>query len=318
MSWWRFGRRVQSAEDFERRRLARFRQFVAFVQDSSPWYERVIAERGIDTGTCRPEDFPVLTKEDVAAHLGEVPEAPQPEGVLVAEVTPDAVRKLNELQPAAIRGRASALAILAAKQMDGDLWIRPASITSTGEPLARVQRRLIEGAFGECLRDVYWSREHGCMGVREAGCSEMGFNETDLIPERHEDHTLVTNLKNREVPLIRYRMNDVPQAGYVGRAEDSPRFLNRFGEEARLTCAAVLEVDVPQIRQYQIQVMNRTQFDLLVVPDPGASRRAAFEALRVHFGEALRAREMGNVCFDVIETDEIPVDPKSGKFQFVV
>lgn len=157
------------------------------------------------------------------------------------------------------------------------------------------------------------------MGVREPGSGEMGLNETDLIFERREDHTLVTNLRNRETPMIRYRMNDVLQPGYVARAEDAPRFLNRWGEEDRLPAAAVLEVDVPHIREYQLRLLNRTQFDLLVVMDPGASRgnrRGAVEALRVHFGEALRAREMGNVCFEVVETDEIVSG--SPKYAFVI
>jgi phenylacetate-coenzyme A ligase PaaK-like adenylate-forming protein len=50
-----------SPELREARNLARFRELVAFVQENSPWYRRIIKENQIDPAQCRPEDFPVLT-----------------------------------------------------------------------------------------------------------------------------------------------------------------------------------------------------------------------------------------------------------------
>lgn len=50
-----------SPELREERNLARFRELVAFVQEASPWYRRIIKENQIDPKHCRPEDFPVLT-----------------------------------------------------------------------------------------------------------------------------------------------------------------------------------------------------------------------------------------------------------------
>lgn len=45
----------------EERNLARFRELVAFVHKTSPWYRKVIEENRIDPERCRPEDFPVMT-----------------------------------------------------------------------------------------------------------------------------------------------------------------------------------------------------------------------------------------------------------------
>lgn len=59
-------------EEKERRNLARFRDLVSFVQQSSPWYRRVIETHRIDPRTCRPEDFPVLTAAMVAENLDDI------------------------------------------------------------------------------------------------------------------------------------------------------------------------------------------------------------------------------------------------------
>ena len=56
----------------EARQLAKFRRLVRFAQRRSPYYARVIAERKIDPEHCTPQDFPVLTKRDVAQQFDEL------------------------------------------------------------------------------------------------------------------------------------------------------------------------------------------------------------------------------------------------------
>ena len=41
----------------------KFRKLVAFVAENSPFYGDIIRRRGIDPSSCRPEDFPELTKD---------------------------------------------------------------------------------------------------------------------------------------------------------------------------------------------------------------------------------------------------------------
>ncbi|MHC4667672.1 MAG: phenylacetate--CoA ligase family protein [Planctomycetota bacterium] len=62
----------RSREQLEARNLARFRRFVAFVAARSPYYARIVEERGIDAAQARPEDFPVLTKSDLIEHFDEI------------------------------------------------------------------------------------------------------------------------------------------------------------------------------------------------------------------------------------------------------
>ena len=61
-----------SRADFERARLARFRQFAWLRHADLPYYQRVMRERAIDFDQCSPEQFPVLTKTDLIEHFDEV------------------------------------------------------------------------------------------------------------------------------------------------------------------------------------------------------------------------------------------------------
>ncbi len=56
----------------ELRNLARFRELVSFVQQTSPWYRRIIDQHRIDPATCRPQDFPYLTTAMVKENLDQI------------------------------------------------------------------------------------------------------------------------------------------------------------------------------------------------------------------------------------------------------
>jgi phenylacetate-CoA ligase len=56
----------------EMRNLARFRDLVAFVQGTSPWYRRVMKENGINPLTCQPEHFPFLTSAMVRENFDDI------------------------------------------------------------------------------------------------------------------------------------------------------------------------------------------------------------------------------------------------------
>ncbi len=52
--------------------MRKFRVLVKLAQERSPYYRRVMAERGMDARTCVPGDFPMLTKADVLAHFDDI------------------------------------------------------------------------------------------------------------------------------------------------------------------------------------------------------------------------------------------------------
>jgi phenylacetate-coenzyme A ligase PaaK-like adenylate-forming protein len=59
-------------EQFEAMKLSKFRKLVAHVQQRSPYYAELIKERGIQSSTCRPTDFPVLTKPVLMANFDRI------------------------------------------------------------------------------------------------------------------------------------------------------------------------------------------------------------------------------------------------------
>jgi phenylacetate-coenzyme A ligase PaaK-like adenylate-forming protein len=64
--------RQLSREQFEKKRLARFRRFARYIQRKSPWYAQIMSEQKIDPADCVPAQFPVLTKSAVMEHFDDI------------------------------------------------------------------------------------------------------------------------------------------------------------------------------------------------------------------------------------------------------
>src|SRR4026209_360388 len=58
--------------ELDAEKLVKFRRFVRDVEPRSPYYRRIITERGIDLETCTPSDFRVLTKSLRMKHVDEI------------------------------------------------------------------------------------------------------------------------------------------------------------------------------------------------------------------------------------------------------
>ncbi len=62
----------RSASEIAAWRLKKFRRLVAHAAENSPYYQEIIAERGIDIRTCQPEDFPPLTKREAMTNFDRI------------------------------------------------------------------------------------------------------------------------------------------------------------------------------------------------------------------------------------------------------
>jgi phenylacetate-CoA ligase len=246
----------------------------------------------------------------------------------------ETIAGMNEYQPDVIAGYASGLKVLAEKQLSGELRIRPRGIHSSGEPLLDADRAVIEKAFGKCVRNVYVSSEHMFMGLKEPGWTSMRLLEDDLVFEICPDHVLVTNLFNRALPLIRYRMNDVltpletsEHAPYraisdiIGRIEQSAGFTNEHGVRDSISPHTINEIIIPHVSRFQLRITGGDAFTFAIVFDPAAcaqQRDAATEAASRRLREILKQKEMSNVRFDVLACEELPIDPATRKFRLIV
>jgi len=421
-----------SRSEFLERRLARFREFAAFVKTNSPYYRRIMDERKIDPASCVPDQFPVLTKTDLIKHFNDIitvrdvtyqniadflhkPSSPETmlrnryvvihtsgssgevgffvydpkawahavaglsrakgfsfvqrrrkrigfmgatQGHFAGVTSASAVRAfplnlfyalrtfeinrplreaivgLNAYQPDIVVGYGTALKALAEKQLEGELKIKPEVLTNSGEPLLAADRQIIEQAFGQCVRNFYTCSEHMFMGLKEAWQESMCLFEDELIFEINPDHTLITNLFNRTLPMIRYRMSDILTplqsrehhpyqaiAEVAGRVESQARFKNRHGSVDGISPHTINEILVPHVRQFQMRLRDPESFDFAVVLQAGIhqdQKHQALTAARSTLSAILVEKEMHNVRFDVLPVDEIPVDPRTGKFRLIL
>ncbi len=67
-------RRVQrlSRDQLVAEQSAKFRRLVRLAYERSPFYRAIIESRGLDLDSCRPTDFPVLTKQMVAENFDRI------------------------------------------------------------------------------------------------------------------------------------------------------------------------------------------------------------------------------------------------------
>ena len=245
------------------------------------------------------------------------------------------VSGLNEFQPHVLVGYASALKILADGLEAGALRIKPHTVESSGEPFNREDRAWLRSVFGVAPLNVYSCTEHMLMGMSGSADGGMLLFEDDLIFELQSDHTCITNLFNRTLPLIRYRMEDVltpvqnvrstlpyrTVKEIVGRNEHIPYLRNVHGDEDFISPHIINEFFVPGLRRFQMQLHDHSSFLFKVCLESGLDSTGQATVLRKvdeRWREILAEKQMQNVTFQVKEVPALDVDAKTGKFRLVL
>ncbi len=247
----------------------------------------------------------------------------------------DVIDQLNAQQPHVLGGYNTALKLLAAKQREGVLHVAPESIVTGGEPASAADLAEFKAAFGGEVFNNYGSSEHLLMGVLGPHESAMTLFDDDLIYEPHDDHTIVTNLFNFTLPLIRYRMSDVIRPiqdassnspylkieGLVGRSETVPMFANEDGTMDFISPHTIGEIFVPGVQRFQMHLLGPALFRFAVCLDSmltPARRAESISGVEQRLRAILEQKRMRNVTPQIEVVDDLPLDPKSRKFQLVV
>lgn len=246
----------------------------------------------------------------------------------------DTIDGLNRFQPDVLVGYTTALLSLAEKQRAGTLNLALAQIVCSGEPTTKADKEVLKGAFGAVLVNGYGCSEHLRIGRSEPDGDEIVLYDDDLILEPQPDHVLVTNLFNHTLPLIRYRMGDILQPmasqrhapylvidGLVGREEMQPVFRNQDGIEEFVSPHSIRPTHVDGVRRFQMRLLSDTRFDLLICLEDSldaGERAACLAAMEQRMRAVLSRKRMDNVVFDVLEVDDLPVDPVTRKFRVIV
>lgn len=247
---------------------------------------------------------------------------------------PSVISGLNAFQPDVIFGYTTALKILGEEQRAARLKIRPMAIMATGEMVTQADMSFLSEAFGGAsASSIYACTEHMMMGVSNPDGETMTLTDENLIFEIHEDHTLITNLFNYTMPLIRYRMSDIlrvvsePDArrivinNLVGRMEQMPTFVNSAGAKDFISPHTINEVFVQGVTRFQMQITGPTSFRFPICVDAtlsDAARNAAAAGVTARLREILQQKGLGNVTFEVPIVAAIPLDERTRKFQLIV
>jgi phenylacetate-coenzyme A ligase PaaK-like adenylate-forming protein len=131
---------------------------------------------------------------------------------------------LQAFDPDEISGYPSALAPLAAAQVDGELAIAPRLISTAGEVRTPEVTRLIEQAWNATPHNMYGTTEGGVFGIDCTEHAGIHISEDLIVPEILDaegtpvpdgelgERLLITSLVGRTLPLIRYELGDVVRA----------------------------------------------------------------------------------------------------------
>ncbi len=253
----------------------------------------------------------------------------------VNDPLPRTIAQLNEFQPDAVIGYTTALKILADKQLSGDLNISPVMVSTGGEAQSAADRELLRKAFKCNVSNIYGCTEHLIVGFSNTDDDTMIIYDDDLIYEFHDDHSVVSNLFNFTLPLIRYRMSDIFKLveddhsmepyriihSMVGRSEIVPTFINRDGSEDFISAFTIIELFIPGVSRFQMRIIDEAHFEFAVCLESGLDdngREAAIAATQRRLREILNQKLMDNVSFEVTVADDLPVNEKTGKYQLIV
>jgi phenylacetate-coenzyme A ligase PaaK-like adenylate-forming protein len=256
---------------------------------------------------------------------------------------PEIVKRLNDLQPAMFAGYSSALGVLAQEQIEGRLKIHPAIVISSAEPLSDENRALIQQAFGVPPRNNYGCSEGGVMGF-ECRQGHMHLNADWVIFEpvdaQHNpipagqlsDRTLITNLANRVMPIIRYELGDrvslspepcscgktLPVVNVEGRTDEILRFRASDVQTVPVLPLALWSVikETPGVLRFQAIQAAPDQLKIRLEAKDSADDAGTWQRVLARTGEYFTQQGLSNVA--ITRAPEPPMrDPKSGKFRNV-
>jgi phenylacetate-CoA ligase len=246
---------------------------------------------------------------------------------------PEVVGKINDFRPDALLGYTTALKMLGDQQRAGILNIKPVAVIATGEMVTAADLQLLSQAFGGARAlSMYACTEHMMLGISNPDGDTMTLMDDNLIFEFYEDHSLITNLFNYTLPLIRYRMSDIlrpvsaPRArriviqNLVGRTEQMPLFVNGAGTQDFISPHTINEIFVEGVTRFQMQITGPSSFRFPICVEAALNdgqRQAAAAGVKMRLGEILAQKGLGNVTFDVPIVADIPLNERTRKFQLI-
>ena len=189
-------------------------------------------------------------------------------------------RQLDEYQPTHLATYPTAACLLAERQRQGRLRLRPRQVWTGGEQLSEGARQFIEQTFGCPVRDGYGASEflplaaacpHGTLHVNaDWVILEPVDAQHRPVPDGVASHTaLLTNLANGLQPLIRYDLGDsvtrlpacacgstLPAIRVEGRCDDVLTLRTASGAPVTLLPLALVTVLEDEVGVHRFQLVQ--------------------------------------------------------------
>lgn len=238
---------------------------------------------------------------------------------------------IRQFKPTGIYGTPSWLNELVQAARGGSAPLPPARVVWTSsEVLAAPVRAEIERGFGCVVRDVY-----GCTELKDiaAECThgrrhinfETSFVEVLSDSDDGVGSLVITNLVNRAMPLIRYRIGDLGrlESGSCPCGRAAPWISDIDGREVDLVemagggkispyaLSTLIATDVA-IARFQMIQRTTTEIEIQYVPHPGADADVA------GLTGALRSVVDGKLRFSFNRVDRIAERTPAGKHQILI
>lgn len=155
----------------------------------------------------------------------------------------------------------------------------------------------------------------------------------NLIPAGQlSDRTLITNLANRVMPIIRYELGDrvsldpqrcpcgitLPVVNVEGRTDEILRFRSATGRSIPVLPLALWSIikETPGVQRFQAIQTVPDQMKIRLEAKHAEEDSATWQRVAARVGEYFANQGLGNVA--ITRAPELPMrDPKSGKFRNV-
>lgn len=251
--------------------------------------------------------------------------------------------QIQQFRPHILGGYGSAVHRLAVQQRRGHLDIAPETVISSGEPLTDRMSQDITDAFGVRPLNLYAMSESLAIGVSchqgkaihlfdDWHCVEIVDSQGRPAEPGTSGHVRLTNLYNYTQPLIRYETTDeailvdepcpcgwpFPRVDAIaGRTEEKLWFERSDGTADYIHPFTIAGLHVPGLEKWQVVQSQPSELCVKckVAGDPhevaGSVVRELTRILKdKHLEHAVRLQT------EIV--DDIPNDPKTGKFRIVI
>ncbi|MCJ7571832.1 MAG: hypothetical protein MUO82_08155 [Candidatus Thermoplasmatota archaeon] len=249
----------------------------------------------------------------------------------VNEPIDEIIRKLNDFQPDILGGYFNSLKILAKKQEQSLLNIKPKTLTNCGEGINQKDKKYITKIFNAPMSNLYGFAECVVCGFGKDEYNGIYLIDDISLIEDKEDHILLTNLFNKTEPIIRYRIDDYVKIkndvkdilpftlveDIVGRAEFVIWFENNEGKMDFIHPLIFTDFYVKGLDKLQIAIKSKTSFVFRAVIT-SKNKEEIKKNIAEKLDKLLYEKKFTNVKFQIKIVDNLSMDKKTGKFKLIV